>query len=201
MVVRNELRGFRANTPRALVETEKDWAEYALGGHSLGPLDAPVTIVEFSDFQCPFCRGFANFHDSLTKLGYPVRVVYRHSPGPGHQFAIAAARASVCAEAQGRFEQMHDALFAGQPSIGDSTWSSFARTAGVPDSAAFHACIESEAPVQALADDTLAGTRLNVRGTPTLLIHDLRVNGLPDFDSLLAYVRRAAAQTSEGVAP
>lgn len=175
---------------------EKDWAQYTLGGHLLGLSDAPVTIVEFSDFQCPFCRRFAVFHDSLRKLGHRVKVVYRHYPIPTHQFAIAAARASECAAAQGLFEPMHAALFAHQESIGVAPWSRFARTAGVQDSTTFQTCMNSTDPVKAMTDDTVAGKRLKVRGTPTLLIHDLRVDGLPSFDSLLVYVERAAQKAS-----
>lgn len=189
-VLRREL-GRGSERTFAPVRVEKDWQEYALSGHSLGPSDATVTIVEFSDFQCPFCRRFATFHDSLTKLGVRVKVVYRHFPLPAHQFAIAAARASECGAAQGRFDAMHAALFAHQESIGVAPWSTFARAAAVRDSAAFHFCMMSTDPVAALAVDTAAAKRLQVRGTPTLLIHDLRVDGLPIFDSLLVYVQRA----------
>ncbi len=195
-VVRRELRPSARSEARSPVRVEEDWAEYATSGHSLGPPGAPVTIVEFSDFQCSFCRGFAFFHDSLTSLGFPVRVIYRHYPLPIHRHAVAAVRASECAEVQGHFKSMHAALFARQDSIGVAPWWRYARTAGVRDSASFQACMESNGPIAALARDTIAGKRLNVRGTPTLLIQELRVDGLPTFDSLLVYIQRAASKSA-----
>jgi protein-disulfide isomerase len=181
---------------RSLVETERDWANYAGGGHSMGEASAAVTIIEFSDFQCPFCRRFATYRDSLQTLGVDVRVVYRHFPIPTHQFAAAAARASECAANQGRFEAMHNALFGRQDSIGVASWWRFAQDAGVADSTAFELCMRSSATIKTITDDSIAAAKLGVSGTPTLLIHDVRVNGAPTFDSLLAYIRRAAQDGS-----
>jgi protein-disulfide isomerase len=194
MVVRRELRppSQQSGVVDERVSIERAWETYAAEGHSIGPPDATVTIVEFSDFQCSFCRGFAVYYDSLRSLGVDVRVVYRHFPLPGHRFAIDAVRASECAAEQGRFDRMHAALFARQDSIGVASWLSFADAAALPDSAAFESCVASARSIDALVRDTSAARRLQVRGTPTLLIHDIRVNGLPQFDSLQAYVMRAA---------
>lgn len=176
------------------IRTERNWERYAVDGQVLGADDAPVTIIEFSDFQCPFCRRFADYHDSLTTLGISVKVIYRHLPAPNHPYALTAAIASECAGAQGRFEKMHDALFSLPDSLGRAPWWYFARIAGVSDSAAFERCLGNPQP--RLAQDTAAGRRLKVRGTPTLLIHDQRVEGVPTFDSLVAYVRRASGSTN-----
>ena len=172
---------------------QRDWSQYASAGHAMGPAEAAVTIVEFADFQCPFCRMFNQEVDSLRGQGRSIRVVYRHFPLSIHPFAIPAARASECAGNQGRFEAMHAALFTRPESIGVAPWGWFARRAGVPDSLLFNACTSSSRPIEALAIDTVAGHRLGIQGTPTLLIGRLRVNGLPSFDSLSAYVSRASA--------
>lgn len=172
--------------------TERNWEQYLIGGLSIGPRDAPVTIVAFSDYQCPFCRRFAQFHDSLGKLGVNVKVIYRHFPVPSHSHSVPAALASECAAQQGRFESMHANLFARSDSFGILKWWDYASRSGVTDSIAFDRCMNDPIPNLALAADTSAGHRLRVGGTPTLLIHELRVDGLPTFDSLLAYVNRAS---------
>lgn len=173
------------------VTTQKDWREFADAGHVIGPADAPVTIVEFSDFQCPFCARFAEFHDSLLVDGLRVRVLYRHFAIPNHPHARNAAVASECAAAQGKFDVMHRALFASADSLGALPWSSIARRAGVPDSVAFARCLDGKEASAAIVRDSLAGHKLGLRGTPTLLIGSTRVDGLPSLDSLRAYVRRA----------
>lgn len=87
--VRREVQYRRDSSVTASVRIEKDWASYATGGHVLGSADG-VTIVEFSDFQCPFCTRFAEYVDSLRILGENVRVIYRHLPGARHELAIPA---------------------------------------------------------------------------------------------------------------
>jgi protein-disulfide isomerase len=166
--------------------------EYSRAGHRTGPADAPVTIVAFSDFQCPFC-GVAAERLRTLREQYPkeIAIVYRHFPLDIHPHAIAAARASECAAVQGRFQAFHDALYAAQDSIGLAPWERFAATAGVPDTSAFAVCAAGTAPLPALERDTLAGKRLQVRGTPTLLVNETRFQGAPPLDSLEAYVQRA----------
>lgn len=196
LVVRRELlpnRGSQGSI--AGIRYQKDWAAYAREGRPIGSPNARVTIVVFADFQCPFCARFARYNDSLSRLGIPVRVLFRHYPLPNHPAALAAARASECAAALGRFGHMHDALFAHPESLGVAPWWWFAALAGIEtkDSVQFNHCVQDSTPITALANDTVAGNRLGVRGTPTLLIHDLRIDGVPPFDSLKAYVERAAA--------
>lgn len=169
-----------------------EWREYARSGQRMGPPDAPVTLVMFSDFQCPACAVAAGRLRALREA-YPndVTVLYRHYPLPYHPHAIAAARASECAAAQGRFEAFHDALFARQDSIGRIPWTRFAEAAGVSDSLAFRSCAGASGPVPALERDTIAGRRVEVSVTPTLLLNDLRIDGAVPLDTLLALVNRA----------
>jgi protein-disulfide isomerase len=197
LLVRREFAGPAETGPPAIRETVRDWQAYDDGRHRVGPEEAVVTIVEFSDFQCPFCRVAAGKLDSLRDE-YPrdVAVVYRHFPMPQHRHAVAAAQASECAGAQGRFWQMHDALYTKQDSIGVVGWTRFASDAGVGDLAAFETCLRDDAP-GAIRSDTRAARRLKVNGTPTLLINEHRVVGVQPLDTLRAYVREALEGRSE----
>jgi protein-disulfide isomerase len=159
-------------------------------GHTLGADSSGVTLVEFADFECPYCRRFEKYIDSIRSLGYHVRVVYRHFPLSIHRFAVPAARASECANEQGRFEQMHAILFANSDSLGLAPWWWFARTAGVRDSGRFDSCVRSPSAIRALQRDAVDGNRLGVHGTPTILMDGFKIEGVPPFDSLKAYVQR-----------
>jgi protein-disulfide isomerase len=191
LVVRRELA-----TPRPASSAPMQipsWRSFAQSGHRMGPAKAPVTIVVFSDFQCPYC---AVLMERLQKVRSArpaeVAVVYRHFPVAGHAHAVAAARASECAGEQGRFEPFHDALFAAPPdSIGNVPWERYAEAAGVGDLSKFRECASATGPLTALARDTLAARKLYVNATPTMLINGLRVVGAPSMDSLEAYVGRA----------
>jgi protein-disulfide isomerase len=171
-----------------------DWRVYTQAGHRSGPEHAPVTMVVFSDFQCPACRMFAAHAKALQKeFPQQLAIIHRHSPLSSHPFALDAARASECAGEQGRFAAFHDALFVEQTSIGLAPWTRFAVNAEVPDIAAFERCTASAAPSPTLHADTLAARELKVTGTPTLLINGLRFTGTPPLDTLKAFVTRAAA--------
>lgn len=198
LVVRKEFfaSGPGASIPYTRVST---WRAFGEGGHRMGPENAPVRIVVFSDFQCPACRVLAAHLKTIRAEDANLEVIHRHAPLGKHAEAIPAARASDCAGAQGRFEAYHDALFAAQDSIGTTRWEAIARKAGVPDLAAFARCISAVRADGPLARDTLAAKQLDVTGTPTYLLNDLRFVGAPPLDSLRAQVaraRRAAATVS-----
>lgn len=192
LVVRREL--FSApprSAPREQVVA--DWRSYAAEGRRTGPADAPVTVVVFSDFQCPACRMLAESLDSVTaRRPGQVAVVYRHFPlSSVHPYATAAARASECAAGQGRFEAFHDALFREQALLGIQPWRSFAAGAGVADLDAFDRCVAGTAPDAAILRDGRAGERLRVTGTPTVLINQHRFQGAPPLAELERQIERA----------
>jgi len=191
LVVRREL--FPASSSRVPDRVVRDWRRYAAEGRRMGSADAPVTIVVFSDFQCPACRLLADELDSIrAKHPRDVSVVYRHFPlTPVHPRAEAAAQASECAGGQGRFEAFHDALFREQALVETGEWRHFATAAGVPDLEAFDRCVADPAAQRAVARDFQAGRALGVTGTPTLLINERRVQGTPPLDELERYIRRA----------
>lgn len=198
LAVRRELGG-AAPAPAAAyteqVRPVRDWRGYAAGAR-IGPADAPVTIVEFSDFQCPYCRAMADRVRALRRAN-PGRValVYRHFPLSYHPHARPAAHASICADRQGRFEAFHDALFARQDSLGDTEWRRLAAATGVADRAAFERCMESGAALEQVERDVAAGKRLGISGTPAFLVNGaLITGGAPGL--LEEHVERALAASA-----
>jgi protein-disulfide isomerase len=188
-------REFLAREPATAIDSTRvrDWRSFAFGGQSIGPASAPVTIVEFADFECPYC---ARLHRDLVALRLrrenAVRVVFRHFPLPAlHRFANLAAHGSECAASQGRFESFATLLFQYQDSIGVVPWTRFAADAGVEDTAEFASCIASRQFEGRLNEDRKAGERLVVRGTPTFLVNDLRVTGYVGRDVLEDIVTNA----------
>ena len=193
LVVRQEFFKLTASAEPPQPVQVTNWRDYARGGHRSGPDDAIVTMVVFSDFQCPACRLLAT-HAKALRMEFPgqLAIVHRHSPLPMHPFAIQAALASECAGRQDRFAAFHDALFVEQPAIGLAPWTRFAAAAGVPDVTAFDQCMAAGGPSPTLHADTLAARELKVAGTPTLLVNGLRFTGTPPLDTLRAVVARAA---------
>lgn len=179
LAVRRELGAARpAATPYTeQVRPVRDWRSYATGTR-IGPAGAAVTVVEFSDFQCPYCRAMADRLRELRKR-YPreVALVYRHFPLSYHPFARSAARASVCADEQGRFEAFHDAVFARQDSLSDAVWPRLAKLARVPDARRFDECLRGAASLAHVERDVAAARQLGISGTPALLVNDALLTG------------------------
>jgi protein-disulfide isomerase len=172
-------------------KTIADWRGYATVGHRWGPETAPVSLVIFSDYQCPACRKLSEDLKAIRAEFPTVAVVNRHFPLNAHPFALPAARAGECAARQGRFEAMHHALFAGQAMIGVDPWTRYAQDARIPDVPAFEACMAETGPLEAVARDTVAARALGVKATPTFLINGERYVGAPPLSKLRALVRGA----------
>jgi len=164
-----------------------DAASFARAGHRMGPADAAVTIVEFADYQCPYCQQAEGVLAAIReRYGDQVSIVYRHFPLFIHDSAVAAAHASECAATMGDFERFHHFLFANAKAIGREPWQWFAHGAGVADLAGFERCIETQAEFPAIQEDRAAAERLGIESTPIFLINDLQVSGylpFPEFDS------------------
>lgn len=175
----------------------QDWKSLLDDGVQLGPSSAPVQLIEFADFECPFC---GSFHKTLKALRarYPKQVTlsYVHFPIPGHRFAEPAARVAECAGAQGRFEAMHDHLFEEQDQLGLKPWSDFAAEAGVTDLAAFDACIKETAPVARVEAGKKLGDKFAVQGTPTLIINGWKLGQPPSAAELDKMVKAILAGES-----
>lgn len=153
--------------------------DVATAGHpSWGPQDASVTLVEFSDFECPYCAGFTETLQRI-KQDYEgrIRVVYRQFPLTQiHPNAMQAAEASLCAEEQGKFWQLHDLMFADQQGLGTAQLREKARQVGM-DGVAFDACLDSGRYLEQIEADLQAGTRLGVTGTPAVFINGRPLGG------------------------
>jgi protein-disulfide isomerase len=142
-----------------------------------GKADAPVTIVEFSDFQCPFCaRSNPIVEGVLAKYPDKVNYVYKHFPLAFHSAARPAAIASIAAQEQGKFWEMHEVLFANQATLDASRLEDYAKQAGL-DLARFKKDLESKKDAYGKRVDTefALGQSVDVRGTPTLYIGGKKV--------------------------
>ncbi len=158
------------------------------GGHAKGRPDAPVTIVEFSDFECGHCKeAYRAIKAALPTYGNDVQVRFHHYPldaacnpaipaGGGHKYACLAATAAECAGAQDKFWQYHDALFEHQPDFTRDDLLRYADAIGL-DRLQFTACLDSDAARTAIARDVAAGDRLGIESTPTLFLNGRTVRG------------------------
>lgn len=159
---------------------------------SLGSAAARVVIVEFSDFECPYCAEAAsNLQSLLDKYGDNLRVVYRDFPLQElHPRAFAAAVAAECAYEQGQFWEMHDALFAHQNALSDADLVKYAQLIGL-DEISFNTCLNSESIANEIRADQAQGRSYGVQGTPTLFINGLMLAGSPPLSTLETYVQAA----------
>jgi len=152
-------------------------------GPSKGPDDAPVTLVEFSDFECPFCSRFqATLKQVQETYGDQVRIVYRQFPLTSiHPNAQLAAEASLCADAQGSFWEMHDAIFEVRGKVGADGLKKMAADLGL-DSEVFDSCLDSREFQAQVAEDLEAGRQAGVTGTPAIFINGRFLSGAQPFD-------------------
>jgi protein-disulfide isomerase len=149
---------------------------------SRGPSSAPVEIVEFSDFQCPFClRAHPTVDQVLKAYSDRVRFVYRHYPLPGHPNARPAAEAAECAAEQGKFWPYHDKLFATQSRLSDADLKQDAAELGM-DASKFNACVDSHKYAAKVDADLRAGQDAGVDGTPAFFINGRLVSGAQPYD-------------------
>lgn len=163
-----------------------DWEALAREGAVMGPADAPVRIVEFSDFQCPFCRVVQETL-AAVRSRHPDRVaiVYRHLPLDAiHPHARAAANAVECAGEQGRFAEYHDRLFALQDSIGTLPWDRYAADVAVPDLEAFRRCVAENRYAERVERDARLAAELGLDVTPTLIVNGTVYAGAPSEEEL-----------------
>ena len=153
--------------------------------HILGPASAAVTLVEYGDFECPHCRMAHDVLDGLLpRFGGEVRFVFRHFPlSQVHPHAQRAAEASEGAGAQGRFWEMHDALFENQDALDDESLAVHAQDLGL-DLATFLRDLAARVYTDRVREDFLSGVRSGVNGTPTFFINGRRHDGPWDFESL-----------------
>ena len=157
---------------------------------AIGPVGAPITIVEFSDFQCPFCRiGAFNLNTVVSRYAGKIRIVFRHYPLDStcnksmehslHQYACEAAKVAWCANQQGKFQAVYEAFFEHQTEFSGSDSGrpeNIAKAAGA-DLTAIQSCVTAGSPNMAIARDIEDGKTLGVQSTPTFFINGHKVEG------------------------
>ena len=212
-------KGEQVLTPVEIKEKDPDFyrwytglptapAELA-GGHLKGNSEALVTLTEFSDFECGHCaNAYRSLKQVLPRYQKDVQVRFHHFPldaacNPAvkhsvHQYACLAAIAAECAAAQGRFWEYHDMLFEHQANLDRDSLLDYAARVGLERSA-FVACLDSDAPRQAIARDVAEAMRLGIESTPTFFLNGRTITGAPRATALgYAIQLERAKQRGEG---
>ena len=160
--------------------------------HALGPEDAPVTLVEYGDYQCPYCADMNPMIKAIAKaMGTQLRFVFRHMPLlEMHPYAQHAAEAAEAAAAQGRFWQMHDSILQQQSELGTDLLHQLALKIKL-DVVQFSADIEARRYRPRVKRDFMGGMRSGVAGTPTFFINGRRYEGALEHAALLSAIGRA----------
>jgi protein-disulfide isomerase len=162
--------------------------------HSQGPASAPVTLVEYGDYECPYCgAAYPIVKEVQRRLGDRLRFVFRNFPlTNAHPHAEHAAESAEAAGAQGRFWEMHDYLYEHQEALEDQDLAAYAAEIGL-DVDRFDRDMTAQAFTARVRADFISGVRSGVNGTPSFFINGQRHNGSYDLESLLAAIERAAA--------
>jgi protein-disulfide isomerase len=164
--------------------------------HAAGPADAPVTLVEYGDYECPYCgMAYPVVKAVQRALGNQLRFVFRNFPlAEAHPHARLAAEAAEAAGAQGRFWEMHDVLFENQSALEPADIVGYAQSVGL-DLTRFEQDIESGTYTKKVRDDFRSGVRSGVNGTPTFFVNGERYDGSwANQEGFIRAVREAARQ-------
>lgn len=191
----------RPNVAQPTPELPGAQAEVAVGSlPAQGQVKAPVTIVEFSDYQCPFCASF--FKDTLTKVKQDyidtgkVKLYLRDFPLTSiHPYAQKAAEAARCANEQNAFWKYHDKIFENQSQLNQDQLKKWAADLGL-DLAKFNNCLDSDKYQTAVQEDLQAGTKAGVNGTPAFFINGRRITGAQPFENFQQVIDAALKESS-----
>ena len=166
--------------------------------HAQGPPDAPVTLVEYGDYECPYCGNAYPVVKRLQQdLGERLRFVFRNFPlNTIHAHAGVAAQAAEAAAAQGKFWEMHDLLYEHQQDLADADMVRYALKLGL-EVYRFESDLSGETFSKRVSDDFRGGVRSGVNGTPTFFINGTRYDGPHDYESLLAALRDALESSTD----
>ena len=173
--------------PRTIIETGE-------GDPAFGPENARVEIVEFSDFQCPFCERLTGTLDQLkVQYGNEVRLVFKDYPLPNHEQAFKAAEAGNCAHQQGKFWELHDVMFSKQSELRVADLKRHAAELGL-DQASFDTCLDSGRFAEAVSADLTLGQSAGVSSTPTVFINGRAVMGAAPYEVFAEIVEEELAR-------
>jgi protein-disulfide isomerase len=161
--------------------------------HIQGPADAPVTLVEYGDYECPYCgAAYPIVKEVQARMGERLRFVFRNFPiTTSHPHAEQAAEAAEAAASQDRFWQMHDLLYENQRRLSDQDLRAYAEELGL-DVGLFEKELAEHVHAARVHEDFMSGVRSGVNGTPTFYINGARYDDSYDLETLLAALERAA---------
>lgn len=162
--------------------------------HVIGPRNAEIVVVEYGDFECPYCAAAEPVLRALRRaLAGSLLFAFRHFPlAEAHPHALHAAEAAEAADAQGKFWEMHDCLFEHQDALEDEDLLEYAGEIGCKVDQFVKDMAENRYAA-GVREDFLSGVRSGVNGTPAIFINGLRYDGPRDLDSLLAAIKQVAA--------
>ncbi len=180
---------------RVLLEAPRAAIALETADPSIGNAKAPVTIVEFSDFQCPFCLRAAPTLKRLRETyGDKVRVVWKDFPLTQiHPQAFKAAEAGQCAAEQGKFWEYHDKLFGNQQALQPDFLKQYAKDAGM-DGSKFETCLDSSKYAERVRDSVAAGAQLGVSSTPTVFVNGRMLEGAQPFEVFASLIDEELAK-------
>ena len=163
--------------------------------HTLGSPDAAVTLVEYGDYECPYCgEAYPIIKAIQERLGDRLCFAFRNFPlVNSHPHAQHAAEAAEAAGAQGKFWEMHDLLFENQDALEDDDLAQYAATLGL-DARRLIAEVLADAHSARVREDFRSGARGGVNGTPTFFVNGVRYDGAPDVDGLIAALTQSDAR-------
>ncbi len=163
----------------------------------MGDEDADVTIIEFSDYQCPFCEKFYSQTLPQLKKDYidtgKVKLVYRDYPLPFHPFAEKAAEAANCAGEQGKYFAMHDKIFANQATLNEENLKVWGASIGL-DANKFNSCLDSGKMAAEIAKDLADGNAAGVSGTPSFFVNGKILVGAQPFAAFKTVIDQELAR-------
>ena len=201
-------QGFALDEPFMQVDTsdEAGFVPVSTGDNAVkGDENAPVTIIEFSEYECPFCKRYVDETYPLILRDYvdtgKAKYVFRDFPLSFHPNAFPAALASECAHEQGKFWEYHDLLFANQDSLGIDNYKEWAKELGL-NTAQFDACLDSEKYADEVEADMADGQRYGVTGTPAFFINGKLISGAQPYDVFVQAIEaELAAMANASAAP
>lgn len=172
--------------------SKAEWNRILQGGNRIGPDKAPVTIVEFADFQCPDCRMFAMVLDQYRN-NHPgqLKVIVHNFPLRQHPQAVLAAEAANCVAKSGNFAMYYSLLFDNQDRFYTEPWDSLARLAGVKDTASLNGCMKTDSNKDTIRRDMQLGINIGLMETPTIIIDRVLYSGALTYDQLTDAVKYA----------
>jgi len=161
--------------------------------HIQGPADAAVTLVEYGDYECPYCgAAYPIVKELQARMGDRLRFVFRNFPiSTSHPHAEQAAEAAEAAAAQSRFWEMHDLLYENQRRLRDQDLHAYAEQLGI-DVERFDKDLAEHVHAPRVREDFMSGVRSGVNGTPSFYVNGARHDDSYDFETLLAALERAA---------